>query len=30
MGYEDKNRTAFKKMHRKQAQILTRVKKKSV
>ena len=29
MGYEDKNRTAFKKMHRKQDQILTRVKKKS-
>jgi len=29
MGYEDKNRTAFKKMHRKQSQILTRVKKKS-
>lgn len=28
MGYEDKNRTAFKKMHRKQSQILTRVKKK--
>ncbi len=30
MGYEDKNRTAFKKMHRKQDQILTRVKEKSV
>ena len=29
MGYEDKNRVAFKKMHRKQDQILTRVKKKS-
>jgi len=29
MGYEDKGRTAFKKMHRKQAQILTRVKKKT-
>lgn len=28
MGYEDKNRAAFKKMHRKQKQILTRVKKK--
>jgi probable rRNA maturation factor len=26
MGYEDKNRMAFKKMHRKQRQILTRVK----
>lgn len=29
MGYEDKKRTAFKKMHRKQSQILARVKKKS-
>ena len=28
MGYEDKDRVAFKKMHRKQDQILTRVKKK--
>jgi probable rRNA maturation factor len=28
IGYEDKNRIAFKKMHRKQSQILTRVKKK--
>ena len=28
MGYEDKNRAAFKKMHRKQRQILARVKKK--
>lgn len=28
MGYEDKNKVAFKKMHRKQSQILTRVKKK--
>jgi len=29
MGYEDKGRTAFKKMHRKQSQILTRVQKKN-
>jgi probable rRNA maturation factor len=28
MGYEDKNRIAFKKMHRKQSQILASVKKK--
>ena len=27
MGYEDKDRAAFKKMHRKQSQILTRVQK---
>jgi probable rRNA maturation factor len=30
MGYEDKDRVAFKKMHRKQSQILTRVKKKKI
>lgn len=30
MGYEDKKRVAFKKMHRKQNQILIRVKKKSL
>ncbi len=29
MGYEDKNRVSFTKMHRKQKQILRRVKKKS-
>jgi len=30
MGYEDKGRVAFKKMHQKQSQILTRVKKKKI